>query len=166
VHPARSFYWILSVIRHFIVMMSFYYVTHDYRPESVSSKAEIWIPNKNSQPERMAMPFVPPLKYLSEGDHDTLLSLIQILRQHNQVMADYHASFNQDMVDLDHASINQDMADLDHVSLNQAMADIDRESHTYGDNGDKGNVTLRSMARKLLYRVCPSRMTSKAYVMC
>ena len=145
----------------------YYYVTHDYRPNTaISSKAEICIPNGESPPERMAMPFVPSLKYLSEGDDDTLLSLTQILRQHNQDMADYHASFNQDMVDLDHASINQDMADLDHVSLNQDMADIDRASHTYGDNGDKGNVTLRSMARKLLYCVCPSRMTSKAYVMC
>ncbi|KFY28518.1 hypothetical protein V493_02892, partial [Pseudogymnoascus sp. VKM F-4281 (FW-2241)] len=52
------------------------------------------------------------------------------LRQHNKDMADYHASFNQDMADLDHASINQDMADFDHVSLNQDMADIDRASHT------------------------------------
>ncbi|KFY31029.1 hypothetical protein V493_01461, partial [Pseudogymnoascus sp. VKM F-4281 (FW-2241)] len=52
------------------------------------------------------------------------------LRQHNQDMADYHASFNQDMADVDHASFNQDMADVDHVSLNQDMADIDRASHT------------------------------------
>ncbi|KFY02545.1 hypothetical protein V490_00464 [Pseudogymnoascus sp. VKM F-3557] len=136
-------------------MEPYYYVTHDYRPETVSSKAEICIPsipNGESPPERIAMPFVPPLKYLSEGDHDTLLSLIQSLRQNNQDMADYHASFNQDMADPDHTSINQHMADLDHVSLNQDMADIGRASHTYGDNGDKGNVTLRSMARKLLYR--------------
>ncbi|OBT76566.1 hypothetical protein VF21_05445 [Pseudogymnoascus sp. 05NY08] len=145
----------------------YYYVTHDYRPKTAISKVEICIPNGQSPPERMAMPFVPSLKDLSEGDDDTLLSFIQSLRQHNGVMANVdHASLNQDMAYVDHASLSQDMADVDHVSLNQDMADFDHASHTYGDNGDKGNVTLLSMARKWLCRVCPRRMTSKAYVIC
>ncbi|KFX86507.1 hypothetical protein V490_09051 [Pseudogymnoascus sp. VKM F-3557] len=132
----------------------YYYVTHDYRPETAISKVEICIPNGQSPHERMAMPSVPSLKVLSEGDDDTLLSFIQSLRQHNGVMAD-----------VDHASLNQDMADVDDASLNQDMTDVDHASHTYGDNGDKGDVTLLSMARKWLCRVCSRRMTSKAYVM-
>ncbi|KFY46795.1 hypothetical protein V494_00327 [Pseudogymnoascus sp. VKM F-4513 (FW-928)] len=147
--------------------MSFYYVIRDYRPESVSSKAEIWIPNKNSQPERLAMRSVPSLEILSKADNIMLESRIISLRQNNQEVADVNNTLrNQDVANVDHTSLNQHMADLDQVSLNQDMADIDRASHTYSDNGDKGNVTLRSMARKLLYCVCPSRMTSKAYVMC
>ncbi|KFY17980.1 hypothetical protein V492_00230 [Pseudogymnoascus sp. VKM F-4246] len=113
----------------------YYYVTHDYGPETVSSKAEICIPNGQSPPERMAMPFVPSLKDLSEGDADTLLSVIQSLRQHNGVMAD-----------VDHVSPNRDGADIDHVLLNQYVADIDHASHTYGDDGDKGNATTTILA--------------------
>ncbi|OAF55538.1 hypothetical protein VC83_07575 [Pseudogymnoascus destructans] len=122
----------------------YYHVTHDYRPEtSISSKVEICIPKGQSPPERIAMPFVPSLKDLSEGDNDKLLSFIQSLCQHKQVMAD-----------------------LNNASLNQDIADLDDASHTYSDDGDKGNVTFLSIIRKWLCCVCLRRMTSKAYVMC
>ncbi|KFY89586.1 hypothetical protein V500_05599 [Pseudogymnoascus sp. VKM F-4518 (FW-2643)] len=112
----------------------YYYATHDYRSETVvSSKFEICIPDGEGSPERMALPFVPSLHDLSVAP--TLKSVLRSLRQHNQGIAD----------------------------LDQGITDLDHASHTYGDNGDKGNVTLLSMARKWLCCIGLRRITSKAY---
>ncbi|KFY50877.1 hypothetical protein V495_00044 [Pseudogymnoascus sp. VKM F-4514 (FW-929)] len=111
----------------------YYYATYDLRSKTVvSSKFEICIPDGEGSPERMAVPFVPSLHDLSVGP--TLKSVLRSLRQHNQGIAD----------------------------LDQGITDLDHASHTYGDNGDRGNVTLLSMARNWLCCIGSKRKTSKA----